>query len=302
MPKTFFAFGLLLILALVLVSPASAQETSRIANLYISVWPEYDQPGVLVQYQGELAKSDQTALPREVSFLAPKGAGVAAACGIQADGKHTSETWKESDKGNGFTRVTYELAQPQFHVEYYYNPLVGATDKRMDFVYKAAAVADSVVVDIQHPLKATNFVLAPDGAESYKGNDGFTYHTYNYKQVASDQTLAAKIAYTKTDPGPSVTGEKTTAAETTTQTAEGINPNVVVIVFVLGAILGLTGFFVVRQRVPLALASAPAVSVNSSQRISLGGFCPECGKPMAPEDNFCTRCGTKRKQVETKKD
>ena len=46
MPKTFFVFGLLLILALVLVSPASAQETPHIANLYISVWPEYDQPGV----------------------------------------------------------------------------------------------------------------------------------------------------------------------------------------------------------------------------------------------------------------
>lgn len=298
MPKLFLSFASLLMLSLALVSPAFAQETPRIANLYISVWPEYDQPGVLVQYQGDLAQVQPSAQLRDISFLVPKGAGVTAACGIESDGNHTSETWKESDAGNGFTRVTYALSQPQFHVEYYYNPLAGTTAKTMDFVYKASTGADSAKVDIQHPLKATNFALTPDGAASHKGEDGFTYHTYEYTQVAADQTLATRIAYTKTDPAPSVSREQTTVAQTPTATAsEGINPNIVVLASVLLGALALTGFFMMRRRVPTDLATTPAAAMPSGRRVSLGGFCSECGKALDPEDIFCTRCGTQRVQV-----
>ena len=33
---------------------------------------------------------------------------------------------------------------------------------------------------------------------------------------------------------------------------------------------------------------------SASNRLEIGGFCPNCGAPTAPEDRFCNQCGVKR--------
>lgn len=167
----------------------------------VSVWPEYDQPGVLVQYQGSVtAKVDKTSL-LELSFFVPKGEGVGAASAIQANGNRTSETWKESDADSGLTQITYQEPEPQFHVEYYYNPLPTSTDKRFSFGYTAALPADEVQLVVQHPLKATNFVLTPDALNSPQDQDGFTYHAYTFKNVAVGQKLSADVVCQRDEHG-----------------------------------------------------------------------------------------------------
>ncbi len=290
--------AILIVLASAIVSPASGEDTTRIATLEISVWPEYDQPGVLVQYQGQIASADQSGATREISFLVPKGAGVGATCGIKSDSSHTSETWKESDAGDGFTTVTYKLSEPQFHVEFYYNPLAGATDKTMDFTYKAASPVDDLYLDIQHPLKATNFVLTPETKDSHTDKDGFTYHVYNQKQVAAGQTVSSKISYTKTDPNPSVSGQKSTAATATNpETTSAINPNLVVVLAVLAAAAGLIAYFAFIRREQPQFAVIPLSESHGAQRISRGGFCTECGTAMEPEDRFCAKCGKERREI-----
>ena len=223
MLKRILWLAMLTLVAIAFPRLVSAESSPRIANLSIAVWPEHDQPGVLVQYQGQLADGAQTPLPLDVTFLVPKGAGIGAVCAIQKDGTHTSETWKEGDAGDGFTGVTYKLTQPQFHVEFYYNPLVGNTDKTMQFAYKAVLPVDQLTLEIQHPLQATNFVLTPSENESHKDNKGFTYHTVNAAQLAAEETVSAKISYTKTDPKPSITNEKTKATATAVDSTGGID-------------------------------------------------------------------------------
>ncbi len=290
--------AIVLVLASAIFSPAFAEDTTRIATLEISVWPEYDQPGVLVQYQGQIASADKSGATREISFLVPKGAGVGAACGMKSDGSHTSETWKESDAGDGFTSVTYKLSEPQFHVEFYYNPLVGSPDKTMDFTYKAASPVDDLYLDIQHPLKATNFVLTPETKDSHTDKDGFTYHVYNQKQVAAGQTVSSKISYTKTDPNPSVSGQKSTPTSATNpETTGGINPNLIVVLAVLAAAAGLIAYFAFIRREQPQFAVIPLSESRGAGRISRGGFCTECGNAMEPEDRFCAKCGKERREI-----
>lgn len=136
MLKRIFLVAFFIPLAFVFPLTASVQETTRIASI-VSLWPEYDQPGVLVQYQGKRADTEQKRLPEDVAFLVPTGVGVTAACAIQSDGQHTSETWKEADADDGITRVTYKAALP----------------------------VDEPAFDVQHPLKATDVaVFVPDAA------------------------------------------------------------------------------------------------------------------------------------------
>jgi len=60
---------------LILVIPAvsaHAQTPEHLAFLKISIWPEFDQPSVLVMYDGVLA--DTSNLPRAISVLIPADA------------------------------------------------------------------------------------------------------------------------------------------------------------------------------------------------------------------------------------
>lgn len=291
--------ALFTLLFLGVAAPARAEEPSTISVMDVSVWPEYDQAGVLVQYQGNLTgKADKTN-PIELSFFVPKGAGVGAACGIQSNGNHTSEQWKETDADNNLTRVTFKVTEPQFHVEYYYNPLTSSSDRKFSFAYTAALAADEVQMDIQHPLRVTNFALTPDAPNSHKDNDGFTYHGYDFKSVAAGQKLATDIAYTKTDNKPSVSGDKPASATNANvaSTDSGVNPNQVIVLGTFLAMGGIIAYFVwERRQRTQPRRYAPVVEHDEAPAaagtLSADGFCTQCGNPMHAGDRFCGRCGT----------
>lgn len=278
--------------------PARAEDPLRITSMDVSVWPEYDQPGVLVQYQGTLYPAASKTNPRELSFLVPKGAGVGAACAIQSNGNHTSETWKESEADEGWTTITFQVTEPDFHVEYYYNPLTGAPDKKMTFAYQALLPADELQLDVQHPLKATNFVLTPETVNSHKDNDGFTYHSYLIKQIATGQKVSTNIAYTKTDPNPSVSGQPKSTTASSASNDSGINPNQVIVFGVMLGMLGIIVYFVWERNTHRSqpVAAHPQTSTTSypARGEWFGGFCTQCGHAMETDDKFCARCGTSR--------
>jgi hypothetical protein len=296
--ERFLFLAILVLLVFGGVVPVGAEEPLRISSLNVSVWPEYDQPGVLVQFQGTLSATATKTSPRELSFLIPKGAGVGAACAVQANGNHTSETWKESDGAEGWTKITFQVTEPDFHVEYYYNPLVGAPDKQMTFSYQTLMPIDKAQVDIQHPLKATNFVLTPNTVDTHKDNEGFTYHSYVFKEIAAGQKVSTNIAYTKSDPSPSVSGEKNTAANSTASSDNNINVNQVIVFALMLGLLGIIVYFIWERntrRMQPGIATLP-IHATSQRAPSewYGGFCTQCGTPMQSDDNFCARCGTPR--------
>lgn len=297
MLRRWILLALFTTLFLGIASPARAEEPPKITVMDVSVWPEYDQPGVLVQYQGNLAAKADKLNPLELSFFVPKGAGVGAACVIQSNGNHTSETWKESDVGNDLTQVTFKVTEPQFHVEYYYNPLPSSADKKFSFAYTAALPADQVEVAIQHPLKATDFVLTPEAPNLHKDNEGFTYHAYDFKSVAAGQKLSADVAYTKTDPKPSVSGDKpassTSAANSASDSSVNLNQIIVITTFVAMAVI--IAFFVWERRnrgvQPVYVSERMDEPGPSTGVVSQGGYCTQCGNAVEAGDRFCARCG-----------
>lgn len=277
--------------------PIRAEESLRVTSMVVSVWPEYDQPGVLVQYQGTLSPPASKTNPRELSFLVPKSAGVGAACAIQSNGNHTSETWKESEADAGWTKIAFQITEPDFHVEYYYNPLTSTPDKKMTFTYQAVLPADELQLDIQHPLKATNFVLTPETTYSHKDNEGFIYHSYRIKSVTTGQKVSTNIAYTKTDPSPSVSGQQKPAAASRASNEGGVNLNQAIVFSVMLGMLGIIVYFVWERktrRTQPTIAHIPDPMSYRARGEWYGGFCTQCGNPMEADDKFCARCGTPR--------
>jgi hypothetical protein len=297
--KIFFGVTIALaILTLLLPLRALAQTPDRLASLKISIWPEYDRSSVLVLLDGALA--DASNLPRPISVLIPSGAQLFVVTWENPDGSLAPEqTAQQIKQDDGYTRVTFTTAQPKFRVEYYHDLARGAPDKTLDFGYKSIGAVDAATVEIQQPLKATNFSTTPAPQNSRTDPDGFKYASFALANIAAGQTITAQVKYTKSDPNPSV--QAPPASQPTA--ANESNNWFLLIAFVALGLTVLLGLFLLQQR---ALAARPVAPTGSRKRkrgkaragAAATAFCTQCGRALGAEDNFCPKCGTPRRAQE----
>ena len=106
---------------------ALAQSPDRITQLDISVWPEFDDPRVLVQLDGTLAAQD--GYPRELVFYMPAtGQLLATAYKDEQQQFLNTEPATVTDAGNGLKRIAFKVPKSNFHVEYYDDAIKGSSD------------------------------------------------------------------------------------------------------------------------------------------------------------------------------
>jgi len=123
--------------------------------------------------------------------------------------------------------------------------------------------------------------------------DGFRFYTQSYSNIAAGQTIAAQVKYTKTDSNPSVSSAPQ-------PTSESNNLFWLIALIVLG-LTALLGFFILQQRSREMRPIASPASKKKRRDARRGGaatatiFCTQCGHALGPEDNFCPKCGTKRR-------
>lgn len=212
----------------------------KMSKLDLSVWPEYDDPRVLVIYNVTLKQPLK--FPFRVKYLIPKDAFIGMACEVTETGGHTCKPTQRVNKGD-YDELSYVVqSRPTLFFEYYYNPLKGDTNKSFDFIYKPVYEIDDLKVEVQEPLKATNFKLDPLSTESSTDSAGFKYDLYGFKSVKKDQPIGIKVSYTKSDPKPSV--EKKQDQGGATQSAPGAatsgatnSNNILIIILAIVAIV-----------------------------------------------------------------
>lgn len=300
--RTFFlAVCVLSLVALAAPSFANAQTPEHITNLDIHVWPEFDDPRVLVQYDGKLAA--QNDYPRQVEFYIPATAALTATAYQDEQQQYlNTDPATITDAGNGLKRVTFSVPRPNFHLEYYDDAIQGAPDKTLKFVYTPLAPADSVQIQVQQPLKADEFKIEPAASLVSEGMHGFKYHIFNYPGAAVGQPLGLQVSYVKTDPNPSIqnvvppeTAPQTNAADAAAPT----NPQQLYLLIGAGVALalGLLGIYLwySRRQPRLAFASASGGSPSGKKAEHGAGFCSQCGSALRAGDNFCPKCGAKKR-------
>jgi hypothetical protein len=171
-------------------------------------------------------------------------------------------------------------------------------------------------VDIQQPLKATNFALDPAPMERLTDNQGFTYYQFAYRDIQKGQSQTFTISYTKTVPTPSVPKQPPTTQRP--KNARPLSDTMLVSLSILaGAIISFAGWAwllqgaqprhvpdtsLVPQLTPtlsafLALLqedgqiqeTTDATPVQPQTRVV--NFCVHCGHKLLPDDRFCSGCG-----------
>ena len=202
-PK-FSIAGMLLAFSLSLfpVADGWAKGGLDIGRMRISIWPEYDDPGVLVIYDGRF--SDDSQFPTKTSFFIPKGAVISDVCSLSPEGQHYCQLY-ETIKGEGdMDKVLMALPFPNFYLSYHTAALDLTSQQRdVTFTLLANHHIENVEVDVQQPLRSSDFTINPGDGDLSEAK-GFNHFQYEMKNVGVGEERVFKIAYQKTDVKPSV--------------------------------------------------------------------------------------------------
>jgi hypothetical protein len=285
----FFLIMTSLLLTVVGTTWALAQgenEPSGFDDVHLWIYPEYDDPRLLVMLGGQIVGVQA---PATVRFLVPSAAEMYSAGSIDAQGHYSGgPPHREPSAIPGWDKISYELTSDTFRVEYYDPIIIGWPDKTISYEFRWLYPISSLHVMVHEPRQSSNFSVSPEGILS-SDSQGFTNHTYEYDDLDDEPPISFSITYTRSNTLPSLSIEDD----------ESTNPLLIVTAVVgLCVIFGAGLFWVMKSR-PKNRAERKQTTRSKSVRGSKGGkhplriFCSQCGQSLEKSSRFCQYCGTK---------
>ena len=172
--------------------------TPKLERLEISIWPEYDQPSVLVMLRGFLAPNSP--LPTSVPLPIPTAAGSPSAVAKRFPGGGLLVAQSMLEPGEEMSTVYLSTDAPEIRLEYY-APLDLSTEQRhYHFQWPGGLEIDRVVFEVLQPIGATGFAVQPASAAPALANDGLIYQREDLGPAGADRTFTIEVDYNKTTP------------------------------------------------------------------------------------------------------
>jgi hypothetical protein len=312
-------FLLIVILCLiVLAGPASAQDvpsasgdTSSLSELEIALWPEFDQPEVLVIYRGLFAPDTVLPVPVEIRIPADVGQPTAVAYVGEA-GQRFNQEYTTRVEGDELV-VAFDLGVLGFQLEYYDTlPVDSAGQRQYTYAYAADYPVMALRLEFQVPPSAEGFRLDPAADSVVQESDGLTYHLVEAGPMAQGQPRSWTFFYQKDNSDLTASaftspGEPTPPAPAVAAGAD--NSAVLIFLVAFVALVGVgAGAFWLGRRAQSIPQTEPLPTKPSKRRGSGRSskperppaspsprqeklFCYKCGVPLRTDADFCHSCG-----------
>ena len=194
------AAGLGLVLAVMVALPArvAAQAALRLDALRVELWPEYDQPAVLVLLDGRLAAG--TPLPVTLALPIPAAAGQPHAVAVyDANGDLLEAEFTTTTAGDDII-VTFSTDALAFRLEYYDPALTVAGTQRTYTLNWASPYAVALAaVRVQQPAGSSDLAITPALTAERPSADGLHYKAGSLGTLAAGQAVQVTLTYTKPD-------------------------------------------------------------------------------------------------------
>ncbi len=242
---------LIILLATLPIVNVLASNDLTIGRMKVAIWPEYDDPGVLVIYDGRFAEPSR--FPLKTSFFLPKDAVISDACSLSPKGQHFCQLYETVNRGE-FNEVLLYLPFPNFYLSFHTYPDIEKTDNRtFDYLVRTNHKIEKLEMDIQQPLRTTAFTISPASEDTSMIKD-FNHFKYTYSPVSSGENKLFNIAYNKKDRLPSVdikysrmSGDKVWSSPYETQKQM---KNIIYIIFFTGitGLIALLGGYLYMKR------------------------------------------------------
>ena len=302
---------ILFIFFLVILLPVGvhAQEEIRISNLQVDLWPEYDDPGVLVMFNALVDLPPQTIFPVDIVFRIPAFVGKPSAVATrQVNGSLFDEKYDIQVEGE-WTIVTVHASSPEIRLEYYDPRLEKeGIDRYFEFFWVSDYPIDGMSINIQEPVGTRNMGIEPDlGSFSTNPDDSLVYYYMEIGSPNKGDTVTVTVAYQKDNDVLSWAYFQIQSGDLNSADNEGLlNFDLLLLLpWILGGIgllLVVGGIFWYwrsgqdvsdpkRTSRGRRVASVPKDSFDEGAGVGI--YCHQCGKRTASGDRFCRTCGAR---------
>ncbi|MCU0487347.1 MAG: zinc ribbon domain-containing protein [Anaerolineales bacterium] len=292
---------ILLLFSLFLSRPAQAQGELNLSTVEVDLWPEYDDPSMLVIYRIALASS--ASLPAELRLRIPAAAGSpSAVASRQPDGSLLNAAFTQSSDGQWNT-LAITATSLEIQVEYY-DPNLAIEGVRRNYRYEWPGdyAIQSLTIQFKQPLEASNLELSPGNfGQPLRDENNLQVYTQDFGSLPAGSPVNIELAYDRTESTPSLFLLNPTLTAPVEPAASETSD---VVAWVLGgvgfALLIGGGVWYVRSRQEVDTRSTrrhrsrrTANSKNSSVPAAEGQvYCHRCGRRAASGDRFCRDCGS----------
>jgi hypothetical protein len=265
----------------------AAAEPLNLTGVILWIYPEYDDPRLLVMLEGRVSGVNP---PAQIRFLVPSSAEMYSAGSKDAQGNYSGgPPNRTTSQIAGWDEISYQLQSSIFRVEYYLPLITGQVDKHISYDFKTIYSITDLETVIQVPTKASNFSVTPLGTPTTEGS--FQVYSSKYTNLVPEQNLHFDISYTKSDPNPSL------ATPAQTPVSE-VSSNIVLIFIIVGSVIvagGLIWVLKATRKKTKIVKKAPSNIHTSKPKSSRppAKFCDQCGKKLEYPSRFCPHCRSK---------
>ncbi len=297
MRKLFLA--LMLGALLVFPSVAFAQTNITLPSVNVQLWPEYDQPSMLVITDFEMPAGTQ--FPIDLSFRIPADANLIAVAQYTADGA-LIEAKSDGPKTDGEWQVftmTVEYSTARFE---YYQPLTFNGEQRLfSYLWDSDYAVDAFTVSVLEPRDTTSLTTNPS-LKTVTENNGLKTYSGTPVKLASGKQFTMTVDYKKTTDVLVAEPQGVQAAQPVSEDTTGrvsLNNYLPYIIGGLGVIM-IVGGVIYYWRSGNSDEKKPRRRSHSSESADddEGSYCPQCGTRAKPGDRFCRTCGARLRTQE----
>jgi hypothetical protein len=290
---------LVCMLGLLIPNHVEALGNVHISTLSVNIWPEYDQPAVLMIYAITLAPD--TTLPASLSIRIPADAQINAVAVMDAANGLINIPFDNTPNGK-WSELKMTSSFQQVQVEFY-TPLVKkGIARHVAFDWAGDYAIDSLEVNFLKPFGAENVTMSLNPTQTGPGQDGLTNYKIRADHLAAGQSFSLTIDYQRNTDDLSISSLPVQAVATPGPDTPGRVSMTGILPWLLGGIgllliIGGIFWFVNWQRSSQVSRKYKKVSVSKHEENDDDFiYCHQCGKRAQPGDVFCRTCGTRLKR------
>jgi hypothetical protein len=295
MHATFYKRLFLPLLLALLTIPVSVNAQAGVAldTLSVQLWPEFDQPAMLVIYDFTLAEG--ASLPIEITLRIPADANLIAVAHAPA-GNLLNVPYQDPYEEDGWQVVTVPVDTTAiYHIEYY-APLIRADAQREYlFLWPGDYAVGNFNISVKVPVDTTEYTTDPQMRLTAPTDSGQTNLEWGTSNLEAGEQLPIRLTYSKTSDRLSASDQplETGIVDESTEGRISLSNYLPYILGGLGILLIVSGGLYFWQ----SSKGRPGPRLRHSVRDDESGggevYCHQCGKRAQPADRFCRTCGTR---------
>ncbi|TEU01143.1 MAG: hypothetical protein E3J30_01200 [Anaerolineales bacterium] len=286
-----------------LSEPLQLGSASPLERLEIALWPEFDQPGVLVILRGVLSSSVE--LPAHVEIPVPTMYGEPSAVAIKGPQDQLFAADYQRRVQGQWATIVMEAESAGIWIEFYADLTFEGDKRSFTFLWPGGVDIGEFQYEIQQPWGAANIQVTPTGVAGVH-NDGLVYHSAAYGPLSAESQALISFAYEKQG------SELTINAQPKIDRPDEVRGETPDLSEMLPYILGGVGFVLIVAGVIMYVRfkqlDSPAAqprkrkrrrkpTVKSREEVDASPvYCHLCGVEAGASDHYCRRCGTQLRQ------